>query len=539
MSTLNESGRQAAPRRIVWSIAGTDSGGGAGLAADLRMADAFGVHLCPVVAAVTAQNSHSVTCVEAMPVDLVDAQLQALSDDMPPAAIKTGLLGSAAQVRCIARWVDRLRAHGPLALVVDPVLGASTGARFADADMIRAYHDELLPRATLVTPNRREALMLPDADDREHDLPAMAQALRSAGSQSVCITGGDSADFDGLVLDWISTPHAQGWLASPRIETPHTHATGCSFATAAASAFALDFVVADALVLAKMATTHALRRAYAAGAGAGPVHAGEGFAVDPDLLPLLSWGEEAFFATLPAYAGDTNSGSPKGTLGLYAIVESSERVRQALSAGIRTLQLRIKPSSQPDASWHSRLRAEVQASIGACREAGAELFINDHWQLARESGASGVHLGQEDLLALGEDGRRLLLDSGLALGISSHSLWELCRARSLSPRYIACGPVWPTLTKAMPWHPQGMDNLAWWVHMAGVPVVAIGGVLEPQQVEMASRSGADGVCVVRALGDDPQASVPALRAAWHTGRWGERLPTPSMPHPSLPASQRQ
>ena len=135
-------------RPVVWSIAGTDSGGGAGLSADQRAADAFGVHLCPVVACVTAQHSRAVQHVEPLRPELIEAQLQALAEDLAPSVIKTGLLGGAEQVRLVARWVDRLRAQGPLALVVDPVLSASTGAGFADAAALAAYRDELLPRAT-------------------------------------------------------------------------------------------------------------------------------------------------------------------------------------------------------------------------------------------------------------------------------------------------------------------------------------------------------------------------------------------------------
>jgi hydroxymethylpyrimidine kinase/phosphomethylpyrimidine kinase/thiamine-phosphate diphosphorylase len=133
---------------------------------------------------------------------------------------------------------------------------------------------------------------------------------------------------------------------------------------------------------------------------------------------------------------------------------------------------------------------------------------------------------------LGEAGRTRLCRSGLALGVSSHSLWELCRARSLAPRYIACGPVWPTLTKAMPWHAQGLHNLRWWRHMAGSAVVAIGGVMGPEQVAEAATTGVDGVCVVRALGDDPMAQVPVLLGALHDavvdGGNTDELPNPTL-----------
>ncbi len=508
---------------IIWSIAGNDSGGGAGLAADLRAAEAFGAHLCPVVAAVTAQNSRAVTRVEPVAPELLEAQLAALADDLPPAAVKTGLLGSAANVAVVARWVDRLRARGPVALVVDPVLGASSGAPFADEAVLAAYRDLLLPRATLATPNEKEARRLGGAGT----LPQLARHLRALGVGAVAVTGGDSALQPGQALDWIDTAHASGWLALPRLATPHTHGTGCTFATSAAAALALGFVPADALVLAKMATTQALRHGYAAGQGAGPVAVQAGFGTQPDLLPVMSWGDDSDFDSCPRliHAGSSRI-SLEGDIGLYAIVDSAERVRQVVAAGVRVVQLRIKTSDDA-------LRPAIAQALAACKSAGATLVVNDHWRLATELGAPAVHLGQEDLQALGAEGRAELAASGLGLGISSHSLWELARARGLRPWYAACGPVWPTLTKAMPWVPQGLDNLAWWVRMAGVPVVAIGGVLALQQASEAARSGAAGVCVVRGLGDEPAQTVPAWQAALQAGRAAPPLPVPALPHPSL------
>jgi hydroxymethylpyrimidine kinase/phosphomethylpyrimidine kinase/thiamine-phosphate diphosphorylase len=510
---------------IIWSIAGTDSGGGAGLSADQRAADAFGVHLCPVVAAVTAQHSTAVTHIEVMTVEVLDAQLRALADDMPPLVVKTGLLGGADQVRCVARRVDRLRARAPVALVVDPVLAASSGAAFADDATMRAYRDELLPRASVITPNRREAERLLGGGAADLATPALAQALRRLGTEAVCITGGDSADVDGRVLDWFASPLARGWLASARVATAHHHGTGCTFASGVAAALALGFVAPDAVVLAKMAVTHALRHGHAAGAGPGPVHARPGFGNDASLLPMWSWGDEPRFHAPRAPA-------PR-PLDLYAIVDGADALQRALDAGVRTLQLRIKTPDAPDARWFDSLHAAIRRSVAACRLAGAELFVNDHWRLAHELGAPGVHLGQEDLLALGEAGREALAASGLALGISSHSLWELCRARSSAPRYIACGPVWPTLTKAMPWRAQGLHNLRWWRAMAGVPVVAIGGVLQPDQARDAARCGVDGVCIVRALGDAPLTTVPAFQRALAEGRSKAQDDAPAMPWPSL------
>lgn len=307
------------------------------------------------------------------------------------------------------------------------------------------------------------------------------------------------ADADGPLRCWLDTQHARGWLtAAPqtRLGTPE------QFASHFAAAGAEGFVAADAAVLALMKTCH------------------------PDRLPLLSWDERPAAAVTPP--------APGRRLDLYAIVDSAERIRQVLAAGVQTVQLRIKTPAHPDAQWLDMLRDEIQRSVAACAAAGADLFVNDHWQLAAEAGAGGVHLGQEDLLALGDAGRAALQATGMALGISSHSLWELCRARTLAPRYIACGPVWPTLTKAMPWRPQGLDNLSWWCRMSQAPVVAIGGILGVEDVMQAAACGADGVCIVRGLGAKPQNVVPALQQALYAGRRAGQQDRPvDWPHPSL------
>lgn len=514
------------PSPIVWSIAGTDSGGGAGLAADQRAAEAFGVHLCPVVAAVTAQNSVAVSAVQPLPPDWLEAQLAALAADLAPRAIKCGLLGSAVNARVLARWVDRLRAeHGPIPLVIDPVLGATTGARFADAELLAVYRHELLPRATAITPNRREAAELVPASDS--DLPGLAARLRADGARAVCITGGDAQE--PTARDWLDSPQAQGWLTLPRVDTAHHHGTGCTFATAWASALALGFPDADAAILAKMATTAALQAAAPLGRGAGPVRAAAGFGGERSLLPTLSLGA----STRPA------AGRPRTAPGVYAIVDSAERTEAALAGGADTVQLRIKAPPVPDAAWQAHVQAEIARAVVAARTAGRRLYVNDHWQQAIACGASGVHLGQEDLLALTPDERCELAAAraaGLALGLSSHSLWELARAAHEAPDYIACGPVWPTTTKAMPWRPQGLHNLAWWAAVAPAPVVAIGGILEPAQLAQAAAAGAAGGCVVRGLGNDPSARLPAWRRAWQHGLDARAFtphPPAALPLPTL------
>lgn len=489
---------------VVWAVGGTDSGGGAGLTADQRAADSFDVHLCTVVTAVTAQNSLSVSRVHALSIDVIDAQMGALDRDMSPDAIKTGLLCGVEQIEAVARWVDRLRRVRPLALVVDPVLGSSSGATFVGDGTIAAYRELLLPRATLITPNRSEArTLLGVTDSHDGAIPALAAALRALGADGICITGGD--ENAELALDWIDTSNATGWLALPRIGTANNHGTGCTFATSAAASLAHGFSPADTLVLAKMATAHALRHGYNAGSGAGPVHANADFIADATLMPQLSWSARPSFAPFDP----STIGHP--AIGLYAITDRASRIPELLRSGVGTLQLRIK---QQEGFSEDALLTEIRTAIKLCASARVPLFINDYQQLAHQEDGPGVHLGQEDLLRLDDDQRSALREpDGMALGISSHSLWELARARSMAPRYIACGPVWPTTTKNMPWLPQGLDRLHWWCRMAGAPVVAIGGILQPDQAAAAVASGADGVCVLRGLGPDPSRTVPAFLQA--------------------------
>ena len=505
-STFDTKVRSVGPdvRPIVWSIAGSDSGGGAGLQADLKALQAFGVHGCTAVVAITAQNSVAVTRVEPVSAELLDAQLAALAHDMPPQAIKTGLLGSVDNVRVVCRWVDRLRENAAVqgqsvALVVDPVLGATTGATFADDAVLQAYMQELLPRATLITPNHAEAQRLGLATSDAQ------QALLARGV-SIVITGGDAADAQAS--DWLQSPQATGWLSLPRVATHHHHGTGCTFASTTAAALASGYCVADAVVLAKMATTHALRHAYAAGQGAGPVQALPDFAQHVHNLPAFTL--PGAMAPLNLQALSTFAPLSHPALGVYAVVDSATWVRRVLAAGIRTVQLRIKDPTE------STLAAQVQEAIAVARETpGAQLFINDHWQLVLQHGAYGVHLGQEDLESVDLNALR---NAGVRLGLSTHSYWEVARAWALRPSYIACGPIFATQSKDMPWIPQGLDNLRYWAHVPPLPVVGIAGIGMHNMADVAA-TGVASAAVITAITQaaNPDEACRSLMAAFAAG----------------------
>lgn len=218
-------------------------------------------------------------------------------------------------------------------------------------------------------------------------------------------------------------------------------------------------------------------------------------------------------------------------LGLYVIVDSSSWVERVLAAGVRTVQLRIKDSAQ------TNLRSEIKQSIATAKKYGAQLFINDHWQLAISEGAYGIHIGQEDLDTIGAAGLQTILDKGLRLGISTHAYWEVCKALAVRPSYIACGPIHPTAAKAMPWIPQGNDNLAYWcskLSPLGIPVVAIAG-MDAKRATEAMQCGAASVAVISAVtaASDPEAVIVQLQAAIANGKLLTRHPAPLLARPTL------
>ena len=190
-----------------------------------------------------------------------------------------------------------------------------------------------------------------------------------------------------------------------------------------------------------------------------------------------------------------------GPIGFYPVVPTARWVQRLLDWGVRTIQLRIKAQDHEnaeDVAW------EVRTAIEAGRRvSGAQVFINDHWQLALENGAYGVHLGQEDLDTADITALR---EAGIRLGLSTHTPAELARAKAVQPSYLAIGPVYPTTLKVMPYEPVGLERLKLWAQDAApYPVVAIGGIslaLMPGVVAC----GVDGVAVVSAvtLAADPQ-----------------------------------
>lgn len=442
---------------MIWTIGGSDSGGGAGIQADLATFRDFGVHGCSVITALTAQNSFAVGHIAVTSRQSLAAQINALDSDLPARVIKLGMLADAATAATVVKYLQDY--DGPV--VCDPVFRSTSGSSLLAGDAGELVAEQLLPRALVITPNRyeAEALLGRTINDEPADIEAAGRELVERGARSVLITGGHFTPHDGRCADYWTDGKRSLWLSSAYIDTVHTHGTGCTLSSAIAAALAQGHALEDALVLAKAYVSRGLRSARQIGSGPGPVaHCGFPDALEdlPALLP-------AWTAPTPAFP---DCGGP---LGLYPVVESAEWVERMLREGVTTVQLRIKNRSGAE------LQAEVERAVAASRAAGARLFINDHWRLAIEAGAYGVHLGQEDLA---DADLAALHAAGLRLGVSTHSYAEIARAHGVRPSYIALGPIYPTSSKEMEAEPQGLEQLQEWVRLLapGYTLTAIGGI---------------------------------------------------------------
>jgi hydroxymethylpyrimidine/phosphomethylpyrimidine kinase len=249
----------------VLAIGGSDSSGGAGLQADLKVLHALGVHASTVVTAVTAQSSTAVHDVHDVPVDSIRAQLAAVLSDATVDAVKTGMLSSPGAVFAVVEALDGQP------LVVDPVGSASTGASLLAPAALDLVRTRLLPRATVVTPNLAEVASLTGVLVHDEDqMLAGAEAVLALGPAWVLVKGGHlPGDPTDLLYDGTTEIRLRG----PRGETPHTHGTGCTLASALAAHLALGLTVPEAVAAAKDVVTTAIRRGYPHGRGAGPVRA--------------------------------------------------------------------------------------------------------------------------------------------------------------------------------------------------------------------------------------------------------------------------
>ncbi len=464
---------------IVWTIAGSDSGGGAGIQADLHTFQGLGAYGCSVITAVTAQNSKQVNDIHYLPAAAVAAQINALNDDLPAKAIKLGMLGNDTSMEVVVDFLTKYPGH----VVFDPVLVATSGDSLFTGDvsqrLSRIY--PLLKLADVVTPNLREAELLTNLSLRHpQDIIRAAQQILGLGAKSVLIKGGHAL-VERLCHDFWTDGESSFWVSSPRQPQSNYHGSGCTLASAITAALALGYDLKSAIVIAKMYVNQGMKLTRSHGQGPAAIAHGD-WPLHSSHLPYVT----ATPLDNPPQAFPDCGATP---LGFYPIVDRAKWLEKLLPLGVTTIQLRVKDLTA------AALEQEIKTAVALANQYQARLFINDHWLLAIQHDAYGVHLGQEDLSTADIPA---IYRAKLRLGISTHSYYELARTHAINPSYIAFGPIYSTTSKQMPFAPQGLAQLKHWRALTDCPLVAIGGIDLPQLPDVLA-CHVDGVAVISAL----------------------------------------
>jgi hydroxymethylpyrimidine/phosphomethylpyrimidine kinase len=256
---------------IAVTIAGSDSSGGAGIQADLKTFSALGVYGASVIAALTAQNTRGVSGIHDVPPDFIAAQIDAVFSDLAVGAVKIGMLSQPQTIDAVAAGLDRHKAKN---IVLDPVMVAGSGDRLLVPEAVERLRRELFPRAGLITPNLPEAAALLDAAPArtETEMEMQARRLLDIGARAVLLKGGHAEGVESV--DLLVTPTSITRLAANRIDTRHTHGTGCTLSSAIAAGLAKGHDLPTAVRDAKTYITAAIAAAdtLTIGTGLGPVH---------------------------------------------------------------------------------------------------------------------------------------------------------------------------------------------------------------------------------------------------------------------------
>ena len=509
---------------IIWTISGSDCSGGAGIAADIKTGQALGVEVCHLITANTVQNSKQLVSVNAVPVELLQQQVNALFTDKKPSVIKIGLLANAEQVLWLSTMLATLKQNNSsLIIVYDPVGQASVGGSFNVLSLIELT--PLLKQVDVITPNVIEAKALAATTGNSELLARII--FHNFAINAVIIKGGHS-DNSSVCIDLcfyqLNTIRQDNQdktqqsilyqLSSPRLSSHYNHGGGCTFASALAAFLAHGYLLRDAFTLSKAFINQGL----AATAPVSAINDHQYYGA----FEQGSWPKQAQYfphvcdelsqqhQDLPRF----NSLSLQGEkLGLYPVIDSLYWLKRLLPLGLKIIQLRVKDLAE------DTLEQIIIEAISLAKDYETRLFINDYWQLAIQHGAYGVHIGQEDLV---NANLTEIQQAGLRLGISTHGCYEFLLAQQLQPSYLAVGAIFPTKTKDMTGQIQGIENLKQLLTLRQkasnsikleensdvIPLIAIGGINLERAPEVLA-TGVDSIAVVTAItqAEKPEAAV--------------------------------
>lgn len=478
---------------IVWTIAGSDSSGGAGIQADLKTFDHLGVHGCSVITAITMQNHDEINAIQFSSRENISAQIAGIANKLPPKVIKLGMLGTRDAINAITSFLKTYTGQ----VILDPIIMSTSNYPLFDGDMKHYIENikTLFPYIDLLTPNIPEVeWILGKKIVTYQDIEMASKELLSLGLKNVLIKGGHF-NHTTMLHDYWSNGVESFWLSHSRAPFKNYRGSGCVLSSAIAATLALGYSIQDALVIAKMYLNQGIRLAQLINEHNALITHSD-WPQDEIDLPYLSHHP---IQKPPLAFNDCG----KDKLGLYPIVDSSDWVEKLLSQGIKTIQLRIKNKTIND------IEDEIKKSVHLANQYQARLFVNDFWELAILHGAYGVHLGQDDLKNADVE---KIYQAQLRLGISTHCYYEVASAYAKQPSYFACGPIFPTDSKLMPFAPQGVSALKYWRNLLkNRSLVAIGGI-DQHNLQDVLTARVDGVAVISAItkANDPMEKTKML-----------------------------
>ncbi|CAN6880979.1 unnamed protein product [Brassica oleracea] len=479
-TTTTESVRKVAQ---VLTVAGSDSGAGAGIQADIKVCAARGVYCASVITAVTAQNSRGVQSVHLLPPDFVSEQLKSVLSDFEVDVVKTGMLPSPEIVEVL---LQNLSEYPVRALVVDPVMVSTSGHVLAGSSILSIFRERLLPVADIITPNVKEASALLGGVRIQTvaEMRSAAKSLHQMGPRFVLVKGGDLPDSSDSV-DVYFDGNEFHELHSPRIATRNTHGTGCTLASCIAAELAKGSPMLSAVKVAKRFVDTALNYSKEIVIGSG------------------MQGPFDHFLSLKDPQSYRQSTFKPDDLFLYAVTDSRmnrkwnrsivDAVKAAIEGGATIIQLREKEAETRE------FLEEAKSCVDICRSNGVFLLINDRIDIALACDADGVHVGQSDMPV---DLVRSLLGPDKIIGVSCKTQEQAHQAWKDGADYIGSGGVFPTNTKANN-RTIGLDGLREVCKASKLPVVAIGGIgiSNAESVMRIGEPNLKGVAVVSALFD--------------------------------------
>lgn len=492
------------PRVLI--ISGSDSGGGAGMQADLKTCTAFGVFPMSALTAVTVQNTLGVTAVQQVKPGIIQEQIKSVSEDIGIDAIKIGMLGNIDTVITVAKEISKLHPQPPV--VVDPVMIATSGDSLAEDGVCEALTTYLFPLSTIITPNIPEASKLLKGFNIQSlsDVKTAAMALHKLGPKYVLIKGGHLLEFaqnnktlssdedenGRIAVDVLYDGQSCIELSRPYLNASNTHGTGCSLASGIASGLSKGKDIKTAVNESKMFVWRALERSRGLSLGKGsqrPMNLS--FRTDDWVGKASVWG---YSSSIPRRIPN------RINLSLYAVTSPSMSeatksdeeilgmIASAVSGGATVVQIRDKTSSG------SRMTRIVANAVKICRPVGVSVIVNDRVDVAIAADACGVHVGQDDIPAAAV---RQMIGHDKILGVSVKTIDQAMKAMSDGADYVGAGAIFPTGTKDS--SVIGTPGVRRIRDAISIPVVAIGGISSDNAARVLSESQCHGIAVVSAI----------------------------------------